>query len=284
MSRMSRMSRTSGWPLAFSTLGCSGMPLAEVVELARSTGWLGLELRTADDEPVHVGLSEPERAAARTMLQAGGVTVLAVASYVKVARGEISDDECVADAVAHAELARDLGAPFVRVFPGAEEPGADADARAVRRLNAISERLPEGVSVLLETHDSHPQGVDISRVLSQVSASGAGSGSGAGPGLGNVGAIWDVMHPWRTGEPISVTRDALAPYLRHVQVKDVRSPTERTPLPLGSGSIPLRQFYTALWEIGYQGWMSLEWESKWHSDAVDLAEALRVKPDFGGPA
>jgi sugar phosphate isomerase/epimerase len=261
------------WPLAFSTLGCSGMPLAEVVALARSSGWLGLELRAAADEPVHVGLSSAERAAARSVLERGGVTVLAVASYVRVASGAVSDAECVADAVAHAELARDVGAPFVRVFPGAEEAGEAADARAVRRLNAIAERVPEGVSVLLETHDSHPQGVDIARVLRGV-VGGAGS-------PGKVGAIWDVLHPWRTGEPISVTREALAPFLRHVQVKDVLSPVERTPLPLGAGSIPLGELYAALREMGYQGWMSLEWESKWHPEAVDLQEALRVKPDFG---
>ena len=254
------------WPLAFSTLGCSGLPLADVVELARSAGWLGLELRAADDEPVHVGLSPDERAAARELLESGGVTVLAVASYVKVASGAVGDDECVADALAHAELARDLGAPYVRVFPGAEEPGAEADARAVRRLNAITARLPDGVAILLETHDSHPQGVDIARVLSQVS--------------GDIGTIWDVMHPWRTGEPIAVTKEVLAPYLRHVQVKDVLSPTERTPLPLGAGTIPLPEFYAALRELRYQGWMSLEWESKWHPEAVPLAEALTVKPDF----
>nr|WP_230421688.1 sugar phosphate isomerase/epimerase family protein [Catenulispora pinistramenti] len=252
--------------MAFSTLGCSGMPLADVAELARSTGWLGLELRAADDEPVHVGLSARERAAAREVLESGGVTVLAVASYVKVASGAVSDDECVAATLAHAELARDLGAPYVRVFPGAEEPGAEADARAVRRLNAAAARLPEGVAILLETHDSHPQGVDIARVLSQVS--------------GDVGTIWDVMHPWRTGEPIAVTKEALAPYLRHVQVKDVLSPEERKPLPLGEGTIPLGEFYAALRELGYQGWMSLEWESKWHPDAVPLAEALKVKPVF----
>nr|WP_228561712.1 sugar phosphate isomerase/epimerase family protein [Catenulispora rubra] len=252
--------------MAFSTLGCSGMPLADVVELARSTGWLGLELRAADDEPVHIGLSVEERAAARELLESGGVTVLAVASYVKVASGAVSDDECVADALAHAELARDLGAPFVRVFPGAEEPGAEADARAVRRLNAIAAQLPEGVAILLETHDSHPQGVDIARVLAQVS--------------GDVGTIWDVMHPWRTGEPISVTKEVLAPYLRHVQVKDVLSPEERTPLPLGEGTIPLPEFYAALRELGYEGWVSLEWESKWHPEAVPLAEALKVKPVF----
>ena len=45
-------------------------------------------------------------------------------------------------------------------------------------------------------------------------------------GSDRVGAIWDVMHPWRFDEPIAVTAEAIAPYLRHVQVKDVASPTD----------------------------------------------------------
>src|SRR5437667_441770 len=153
----------SSWPLAFSTLGCSGLPLADVVELAQSTGWLGLELRAADDEPVHVGLSAAERSAARAAL--AGVELLAIASYVKVANNEISDEACVADALAHAALAADLGAPYVRVFPGGVEGD---DVAAVRRLRAIAAQLPEGVDILLETHDSHPRGVDNARVLSLV--------------------------------------------------------------------------------------------------------------------
>jgi sugar phosphate isomerase/epimerase len=51
-------------------------------------------------------------------------------------------------------------------------------------------------------------------------------------------------------------------------------------LPLGRGAIPLAEFYAALRELGYQGWMALEWESKWHPEAVPLAEALKVRPDF----
>jgi sugar phosphate isomerase/epimerase len=251
------------WPLAFSTLGCSGLPLADVAALAETTGWRGLELRAAADEPVHVGLSAAERAAARQVLSR--VELLAIASYVKVADEEISDEHCVADALAHAALAADLGAPFVRVFPGGVAGGDDA---AVRRLRAIGERLPDGVSVLLETHDSHPQGVDIARVLSRVDSD-------------RVGAIWDVLHPWRTGEAISRTAEVIAPYLKHVQVKDVLSPTERTPLPLGSGTVPLAELYDALRGLGYTGYLSLEWESKWHPEAVPLAEALKVKPATG---
>jgi sugar phosphate isomerase/epimerase len=252
------------WPLAFSTLGCSGLPLADVVTLAQSTGWTGLELRVAPDEPVHVGLSAAERAAARAALS--GVELLAIASYIKVANNAISDEDCIADALAHAALAADLGAPYLRVFPGGTEGD---DAAAVRRLSAVADRLPDGVSILLETHDSHPRGVDIARVLSQVDSD-------------RVGAIWDVLHPWRFDEPIAVTAEAIAPYLRHVQVKDVRSPTERTPLPLGRGTVPLAELYDTLRDLDYTGYLSLEWESKWHPEAVPLAEALRVKPVTGG--
>jgi len=244
--------------LAFSTLGCSGLPLADVVALALETGWIGVELRAATDEPVHIGLSAAERAQVRADLD--GVTALCVASYVKVA-AEGDDDACVADALAHAKLAADLGIPAVRVFPGATESGPEADDRAVRRLAAIAPQLPDGVQIWLETHDSHPRGVDIARILQRV-------------GDERVRAIWDVLHPWRHDEPLTVTAAALHPYLAHVQVKDALSGTERTPLPLGAGTVPLRDALDLLARQAYQGWLSLEWERKWHPEAAPLRDAL----------
>ena len=240
--------------LAFSTLGCSGRPLREVAALARSSGWTGLELRAAPDEPVHTGLTAAQRAAALAELD--GVPVLCIASYVRVAA---EGDSCVADAVAHAQLASDLGASAVRVFPGAS--AALADTAAVRHLAAIADRLPDGIEIWLETHDSHPRGVDVARVLGAV-------------GHPRIRAIWDVLHPWLAGEPLTVTAAALHPYLAHVQVKDVASRDDRTPLPLGAGAIPLGDVLTLLQRQDYDGWLSLEWESKWHPAAGPLPEAL----------
>jgi sugar phosphate isomerase/epimerase len=257
--------------LAFSTLGCSGLPLRDVVALARQTGWPGVELRAAADEPVHTGLTSAQRARARAEL--AGVTPLCVASYVKVA-AEGEDDACVADAIAHARLAADLGIGAVRVFPGgpiaggpgSPRPDVAADRRAARRLAAIAANLPDGVQVWLETHDSHPRGVDVARVLQLL-------------GHDRVRAIWDVLHPWRVGEPLAVTAATLRPYLAHVQVKDVANATERTPLPLGAGTVPLRAALDLLGRPGqngkaYDGWLSLEWERKWYPSAVPLREAL----------
>jgi sugar phosphate isomerase/epimerase len=248
--------------LAFSTLGCSGLPLGDVAALARDSGWTGLELRAAPDEPVHTGLTSAQRAAAVADLD--GVPVVCVASYVKVAA---EGNSCVADAVAHAHLARDLGARAVRVFPGAALRGPYADGLAVRHLTAIADRLPDDTEIWLETHDSHPRGVDVARVLGEV-------------GHPRIRAIWDVLHPWRTGEALTVTAAALHPYLAHVQVKDVASPDERTPLPLGAGSIPLPGVLALLGRQNYDAWLSLEWERKWHPAATPLPEALAASKAY----
>ncbi|MYS21374.1 TIM barrel protein [Streptomyces sp. SID4948] len=264
--------------MAFSTLGCPGTPLADVLALARTSGWTGLELRAADDEPVHVGLDTAQRGRIRAQLRRAaqdGVTALALASYVRIASERVDDDACVADALLHARLAADLGVPYLRVFPGAtdiddrpDQPGsrARADARAVRRLVRIAARLPDGVHILLETHDSHPRGADLARILAAAVR--------AAPDPVRIGAIWDVLHPWRCGESVAATARLLAPYLVHAQVKDVASPTERTPLPLGAGTVPLTAFYRELDRLGYEGWLSLEWEARWHPEAAPLAEAL----------
>ncbi|MEV6971272.1 sugar phosphate isomerase/epimerase family protein, partial [Hamadaea sp. NPDC051192] len=161
-----------------------------------------------------------------------------------------------------AQLSPGASAPGTgQLSPGASAPGNDADQRAVARLRTIADRLPDGVQIWLETHDSHPRGVDVARILGQVDDD-------------RVRAIWDVLHPWRVGEPLTVSLAALHPYLAHVQVKDVLSATERTPLPLGQGTVPLRDALELLRRAAYPGWLSLEWESKWHPEAGPLREAL----------
>src|SRR5215831_8125717 len=86
--------------LAFSTLGCSRLPLADVVQLARSSGFRGVELRSADGEPVHMGLTAAERREAIRTLEDGDVAALSIASYVEVDDPSLGDDEVVDELLA----------------------------------------------------------------------------------------------------------------------------------------------------------------------------------------
>ncbi|MFI6107739.1 sugar phosphate isomerase/epimerase family protein [Streptomyces sp. NPDC051310] len=244
---------------AFSTLGVPGMPVADVVRLAAETGYDGVELRVHPDEPVHPGLVAHERRAIAGEFARAGVDILAVAGYAQVAAA--GDDEPVYEELHRLlYLAADLGAPYVRVFPGGgDQDPAEADATAARRLGAAAEVAAElGVRVLLETHDSHRAGADVARIAGTV-------------GHKHVGVVWDLMHTWLAGEEPEATHAVLAPYLGYVQVKDIASREDTTPLPLGAGVLPLD---ACLSLMRGEGWVCWEYEKRWYADAAELPPLL----------
>ncbi|MFF4230120.1 sugar phosphate isomerase/epimerase family protein [Streptomyces sp. NPDC001820] len=244
---------------AFSTLGVPGMPVADVVALAADTGYQGIELRADPEEPVHPGIGARDRAAVVAEFERAGVEILTVCGYTGVAAP--GDDAPVYKELDELLwLAKDLGAPNIRVFPGGgDQDPAEADATAARRLGAAAETAAGlGVRILLETHDSHRTGAAVSRILGPV-------------GHKHAGAIWDVVHPWLDGEEPAAAHAALAPFLGYVQVKDVASRDDLAPLPLGAGVLPLAECLATLTE---ETWLCWEYEKRWHPEAADLPGLL----------
>jgi len=260
-----------------STLGAPEIPLSVVLGWLQDVSFTGLELRLAPGEAADPALSPSARESLRQEIEAAGVAVTSVASYVKVAAA--GDDEAVIAELIHAlDFAKDVGAPMIRIFPGAGtlpgsftsppvlvEPRDEVDERAARRLSSITGYAESlGVLPALETHDSHPTGADISRILEKAE--------------GNVGVVWDVLHPWRTGEPLEATWTALEPWMTsnraNVQIKDAALPAS-TPVPLGEGNLPLEDFGRLLGTKGYDGTITLEWEKAWHPEAARLDVALK---------
>ncbi|HEY3507146.1 MAG TPA: sugar phosphate isomerase/epimerase family protein [Actinocatenispora sp.] len=262
--------------IAFATLGCPGLPLADVIGLATAHGCTGVEFRYADGEPIHPGLTGAELSGIGDRLRDNGITPLALDSYIRVA-GEADDAEVVADLRRHIDAAAALGSPYVRVFAGGgasrpgERPSRAADDRAVRRLAAVAEAArAANVGVLLETHDSHRRADDAVRVVAGA-ADAAGVSTVDGMPLG---LIWDVMHTWLGGETPAESAAAVAGWLGYVQLKDVPSVDDKTPVPPGAGVLPLARVLAELRARGYEGWISLEWERAWHPEVAPLADVL----------
>jgi sugar phosphate isomerase/epimerase len=270
--------------LSASTLGCPESDLAQVLDWLDQTGVAGLELRLSTGQLADPAMTRAQRAALRRRILDAGHVVTGLASYVRV--GADTADEVVIGALINAiDIAADLEAPAVRVFPGGptlpsaydripdlHEPRAEVDARMVRRLRAVSGYAADrGVRPCLETHDSHPTGELVAGVLSQVED--------------QIGVVWDVMHPWRVGESLTETWKALSPWLdlpgSSVQVKDANLPDSAVPLPLGTGTLPLDEFAGLLIQHGYRGPITLEWERAWHPEAAPLDVALHSFHSWG---
>ncbi|MFF7077973.1 sugar phosphate isomerase/epimerase family protein [Streptomyces lavendulae] len=244
---------------AFSTLGVPGTSLARSARLAAEHGYDGLELRAHSEEPLHPGSPHADRAAGLRAVTGAGVSVLAVAGYARVAAaGE--DAPVLAELRDLVRLAADLEAPYVRVFPGGGDlPEAEADAHAARRLCAAAPfAARHGVRILLETHDSHRTAAATARVLDSVGHPGAG-------------ALWDVLHTWLGGEAPAESRRLLGAHLGYLQVKDVASARELTPLGLGAGVLPLAE---AVARAPAGGWLCWEYEKRWYPEAAELAGGL----------
>ncbi|MFF7237276.1 sugar phosphate isomerase/epimerase family protein [Streptomyces collinus] len=254
--------------LAFSTLGVPGLSVPDVLALATAHGYHGVELRAHPEEPVHPGLTAAERADTAALFKAAGVEILGLAGYTRVAAP--GDDAPVLEELRSLlQLAHDLGAPFLRVFPGADPdlPAEESDAVAARRLGTAAEDAAAlGVRILLETHDSHRTGADLIRVLGPV-------------GHRQVGALWDVMHTWLGGEQPQDSYAALAPHLGYVQVKDIASADDTSPLPLGAGVLPLTECVDVLCRHGWDGWLCWEYEKRWYESAAPLPDLLDAGRD-----
>ncbi|MEV8060316.1 sugar phosphate isomerase/epimerase family protein [Streptomyces antimycoticus] len=244
---------------AFSTLGCPGSGLDEVVRLARTGPCDGVELRCAAGQLAYPGMPDAEADAVAAHLAAAGLDIVCLASYVQVAADRA---DVMEDLAGHLRLAARLGAPYVRVFGGgADQPEGRRD-RAVRCLSRAAPLAGQlGVDVLLETHDELLTGAQVADVLEAV-------GSPA------VGSVWDAVNPWRAGETPDRTAAVLGPWIRHVQFKDVATPTDLRPVLPGHGILPLAAVVEQLHRLGYQGWISLEWERAWYPEAAALDRAL----------
>lgn len=269
--------------LAFSTLGCPEASLEQVIQIAANSGATGVELRFADGQIVYPGMSVEDASSVAQALNEAGIKVLTLASYVRVCEADPEENpDAVAAALEEAlRIASALKAPYVRVFPGAGLPpaldGNITDAMALAdqlgadRLNAAASLAQSlGVTILLETHDSHPRGTDVRRIIDKLDR-----------GV-NVRVIWDLMHPFRHDEDPAETAKLISDSFEYAQYKDgVRVPggnTVELTLP-GQGQLPLKHMQELVNELSARRgiddpWVSLEWELAWHPELPPLPLAL----------
>jgi fatty-acyl-CoA synthase len=255
-----------GSRLAFSTLACPGWSLERVVEAAGQYGYQGVELRLIGADTIAPDIGAVERRWVRSLLHGAGLPIVAVDTSIRLAGAD--PDRAAAELRAFLELAAEWESPLVRVFggelPAGQPPEAalDAMARPLAAAGPDAERL--GVGIGIETHDAFSSARAVAALLSRVDSPA-------------VGALWDVLHTCRMGETPDEVTGLLGERLLHVHVKDGRGETGAPAwelVLLGEGDVPMAGVLRALRALGYQGWLTVEWEKKWHPEIAEPEVAL----------
>ena len=256
--------------LAFSTLGSPDWTVEEAVKAAVDYGFQGIELRgikggldirkLPDFSTDRIGLTQE-------LFENAGIDVVSVDSSASFSWREAEKiSNSMKEAMDYILLASKLGAPLVRVFGGYISEGvtfADAARQLADSLIQLGDFAQEkDIAVALETHDSFLTGKAISEVMNLTQHQA-------------VGVVWDVSNCFRAGEPIEETAEYLAPYLKHVHIKDsVWDGKEAKLTFIGEGDVPIYKALKILANQGYNGYLSYEWEKVWQPDLPEPEEAF----------
>jgi sugar phosphate isomerase/epimerase len=246
-------------PIAFSTLACPDWRPSQVVEAASEAGYDAIEWRAGEEGHVRTTMPPPERKALVRQMADAGIASLAVTAYSTFTSPDAATRAANAsDLLAHARLAADLGAPWVRTFIGFRQPGiADATMTAgiVDALLPVADASGRlGVGIAIEPHDDFVVAPDVAALLSQLRPAA-------------IGVVWDIGNAWAAGERPEEGLAILAPWIRWVQLKDGvgRDDTWRL-TRLGDGEVPLLAALRGLAALGPLPPLSLEWERAWHPE------------------
>jgi sugar phosphate isomerase/epimerase len=263
--------------LAFSTLACPAWKWEQAVESARSLGYDGIEWRLIDGATASAALPPATFTRIRAAMDAAKLESCALDSGIQLALPPGEERRAmVAEATGMLPLARELRAGFLRVFIGrypAEVPGDRAVGWVAEGLSEIlptAEKM--GVKVALEVHSFEGRGKNVNgesdsslcrRVVAAV-------------GARSLGILWDVGNPYDEGEPLAETWDNVKDHLLYLHMKDMKQlPGGGWKYVLnGEGDIDLPGIMTMLRSRRFDGWLSYEWEKKWHPELAEPEVAL----------
>jgi sugar phosphate isomerase/epimerase len=250
--------------LSFSTLGCPAWTLEQIAGAAADYGYQGVDFRGLGSEiditklpAFNDGLD-----ATLALFRGRGLELPCYnTSVTLLAPTPLRWQEMLEECQRYAKLAGRTATKTLRLFIGRvpKELAPDqALATARRHLRQVAKICrAQGCLPVLETHDDWVTSARLLEVLHEMAPE-------------EVGVLWDIEHTCKAGESPADTVAGLKRFIRHTHFKDCVFGKDRNdPRLMGQGNLPVVGCIEALKGIGYDGWLCLESEKRWHADAPD---------------
>jgi sugar phosphate isomerase/epimerase len=251
--------------LAYSTLACPQWTIEEAVTAAAGYGYNAIEWRLADGEIITPEISSDVRRRLRDVPARSGIAIACLDTSCRVVQESSQARAQVTEEVQRmADMAVELGAPFLRLFGGPLPRGethSSMMAPTAEVLHTIGAYCAErNITAVLETHDAWSSSAVVTSLITMT----------ASPAMK---VLWDIHHTYRAGETPSQSVACLGAAIAYVHVKDGRpsigAPGAWELCPLDEGIVPLREAFSSLKCSGYNEYLSLEWEKKWHPEIAE---------------
>jgi len=257
--------------LSFSTLASPDRTLPQIIAIASSSGYDGIELRFVENEdslwklPV---FRDKALTATKRALSDHGLVISCVDTSCRFHFPDAKERACwIEEGERMADLAAALGVPGIRIFGDTIQPGADRPSTRkwiADSAHTLAENIaPKGIEVWLETHGDFASSSETASILKEA-------------GSPQVGVIWDPANCFlESHESPKEGAARLGASIRHVHLKDLLQNDNAWKLVLtGEGNFPLLEIRGALCRLGFRGFVSFEWEKKWHPEIPDADIAL----------
>jgi sugar phosphate isomerase/epimerase len=268
-------------PLAFSTLGCPRWDWLRVLDFAAAHGYAAVELRGLQetvDLTRHPDFAPPRLDRSKAQLAERGMAVVCVSSSATMHDMDPAARAArLGEARRAVDLARALGAPYVRVFGDRYVPGVPREAtlaHVAAGLRELGEHASDsGVTVLIESHGDFTDSPALLEILQRTDSPA-------------VALLWDAHHTYVAGrEAPEDTVRQLARWIRHTHLKDsVPAGSDRRYVLTGTGEVPVARQVEALARAGYRGSYTFEWEKRWHPEIeepeIAIAHFARVASGY----
>ena len=269
------------WKLALHTVSYAGvwrgqafLPVEEVLEKAKKLGFDGIMLMAKRRHVSPLDYSLDDRKRLKDKIESIGLEIVCLAGYVDFTAGIERPMTPMSEIHAVyirelARLARDLGTSVIRIFTGLEREGVQFDKHweaCVDGLKLAAQQAAE-FDVILAVQNHHNVAVhhdSVRWMLEEVDEP-------------NCKAAFDAWFPalhGLEGEELKQAVRVMAPFMIHTTAADyLRLPRyiyepglvnfthqqdDIRAVPVGEGFVDYPSFFSALEEVGYQGWVAYE--------------------------